>query len=232
MYIRTRTFIALAATVIGITVVWYWLTPHSNAPVEREPETVALAPVFDLTLKAIQYAPPPGKSHSTLATASGEQGEFKVGDNVFNRATITAIHADYIELDRGGARYTLWLTNASVTTPVDGAGKQPTSGETDTQIIASAPDSLDKFGALDYQPVRDGTRFRGMRVDASESGSPADLGSTGLQSGDMITRVNGVPLADERQFVDAIRDITKTGRIEFGIERDHTTLSVTIEVTE
>jgi hypothetical protein len=99
------------------------------------------------------------------------------------------------------------------------------------QITVRGADALDHFGSLDYQPVRDGPVFRGMRVEAADAGVTG-LAMTGLQAGDLITSVNGVPLKDEVQFMAAIRDMAASGRVTFGALRAGKPLSVTIEVTE
>lgn len=99
------------------------------------------------------------------------------------------------------------------------------------QITVRGADALDHFGSLDYQPVRDGPAFRGMRVEAADAGVTG-LAMTGLQAGDLITSVNGAPLKDEVQFMAAIRDMATSGRVTFGALRNGKTVSVTIEVTE
>lgn len=222
MSIRTRNLLRLVVTTIGVAAAWYLLVPRDDAPPEGAPGAVTVAPPFDLALTAIRFALPPEPARATLVTTSGEQGDFTVGGNVFGRATITAIRADHVELDRDGARYTLWLPATAVAAP---ASDRP------DRISVRGADALEQFGTLDYQPVRDGPTFRGMRVAAAMSGG-GEPARSGLRSGDLITSVNDVPLTDEIQFVAAIRDLASTGRVTFGVKRDNMPLSVTIEVTK
>lgn len=140
---------------------------------------------------------------------------FRVGDDVLGGVKLVAVYADRIVLSRGGAEETLRLTrdtnpdpgNIVRPTPATAKGSATTTSKTappsaNVAVPAAASTELQRTVAhlrdnpaelmqrVQVVPVLDNGKLSGVRVSASGADA-ALLAQAGLQSGDVVTAVNG-----------------------------------------
>jgi S1-C subfamily serine protease len=73
--------------------------------------------------------------------------------------------------------------------------------------------------ALDDQPVRVGGKFHGFRV-AALRGDPALWRDVDLRPGDVVTRVNGMPIEHPEEALEAFRSLDVASELRVDLERD------------
>lgn len=64
-----------------------------------------------LSLHGVRSDTATGRGAAFIASGSGEQKLYQVGELIGNGVTLVAIAADHVVIDRAGARETLWLDN-------------------------------------------------------------------------------------------------------------------------
>lgn len=65
-----------------------------------------------LSLHGVRADSASGRGSAIIAAGDGEQKVYGVGDSIADGATLAAIAADHVVIDRGGTREALWLDSA------------------------------------------------------------------------------------------------------------------------
>ncbi len=169
---------------------------RSAAPI---PETQ-----LQLVLRGVMASSDPKTATAIVADPSGKEDFYTVGKTLPGGAILEEVHAQYIILSRGGRFETLRLpknilnaSNAAVPTP------------SDAEPIMVAPDAgpllqqyRDQFiqnpmslaNLLQGEPYWENGRLLGYRLRPGRDAGA--LAKFGIQSGDVVTAVNGVSLVD------------------------------------
>jgi len=187
------------------------LQPGSAAP-------GAPSPVTGLILRGTLADRDPNAGVAVIDGAGDGERAFRVGDEVLPGVVLAAIHADHVVLSRGGAEETLRLTRdtnpdpGNIVRPAPGMAKgsrtvtgAPASaapvanipaaparadGELQATLARLRANPEELLRRMQVVPVLDGGRLAGVRVSASGADATL-LAQAGLQSGDVVTAVNG-----------------------------------------
>jgi general secretion pathway protein C len=151
------------------------------------------------------------------------------GATLANGARITNITADYIVLSKDGRSARLYrqgsgtaVTNrpelASLLLNVGGSQSAPAAMEASREPITDY---------LRPSPIYSGDALRGFQVYAgNRAGVFAQMG---LQPGDVITALNGVPLTDPTSGVGMLEELAHGATLNAQVERKGQTLSLTLD---
>lgn len=137
---------------------------------------------LSLSLFGVRMGETPESGSAIIEVGANGQRTYAVGQNITDDATLAAVHADRIVIDRSGIREGLYLRDGA-DRPESGTGLQPV---TDPQVL---------IAALGLQPNFDSGRLNGFRVGADD-GTVQELG---LEQGDIILAINGRDLPQDAE---------------------------------
>lgn len=212
---------------------------HLFGQMEEAPQQVA-APTTDLALvlRGVWAFPEESGRASAIIEANGEQSVVFVGESMPGgaNASLKQVFPDRVILDRGGRLETLALLqdgDASTIslTPVDPGAEAPASqggtvdkrGDAGLQKrlmqvrkqLASNPMSLLKLMAA--KPVRKNGQLLGYAL--APAGDPKLFARMGLQAGDVVTAVNGIPLSDPAQLPMLMQQFQSAATLNIAVQR-------------
>lgn len=147
------------------------------------------------------------------------------GAMLANGARLVEIHRDHVVLARGAASAKLWLyqRNAS-SAPVRDAVLTVGAEESAPAPATTVRDVLTEY--LRPSPLYDGDVLRGYEVyPGRKAGVFARLG---LQAGDVITAINGLPLSEPRQAMELFAELTRGGVVTATIKRKNKVQSIAL----
>lgn len=208
--------------------------PATNQPM---PETQ-----LSLVLRGVAASPNPKAAFAIIAEPAGKENYYRVGDPLPGGATLKEVHPQHIVLARGDRFETLRLPQQALT--LDGAASQSTSTAAPAPV-AVAPDAgvalqqvRDQFvqdpqtlaNLLQGEPFRQDGRVVGFRVRPGRDA--ALFAKFGLQSGDVVTAVNGVSVTDAQGRLDLMRSISGADEVTVDLLRGGSPLSVTIPIAQ
>lgn len=199
---------------------------HGIEPVTDAPETR-----LDLKLVGVFAS----EDSSALAIiASGRQPEtvYGIGDTLPGNATLRAVYADRVILERGGVLETLRLPRESL-----GSGMSlETRGNTAATSMASELQRYRREAirnparmaeAVTAEPVEENGRFIGYRLTPKR-----DLEifrQLGLQPGDIITQANGIALDKPGAGIQALRKLATARELDITVLRNGTPQNIQAE---
>ena len=190
--------------------------------------SVAPAPV-PLILVSTQPARNLSESLALVGTEALSPQTYVGGATLANGAKITDIQADYIVLSKDGRSARLYrqgsrsgITNhpelASLLLNVGGVQSEPATVEVSREALTDY---------LRPSPFYDGDTLRGFQVYAgNRAGVFAQMG---LQPGDVITALNGVPLTDPSSSVGMLEELTHGASLSAQVERKGQSLELTLD---
>jgi general secretion pathway protein C len=163
-----------------------------------------------------------GEARAIIADVRGRQRVYARGEEISDGAKLVEIHPDYVVLQRDGRLEALGFSGSTVTRstqPAPGAS-QETSPEDHHEDLRDAvftrPELL--LEIVGATVVVEGGHFRGCRVMKPED--PTFLKSLGLEPGDILTEVNGVPLDTTQDYGAELFDTLRgAGRLAYTIRR-------------
>lgn len=152
-----------------------------------------------LQLVAVTLGASPKSGQVQIGTHRQYAQTYGVGSVLANGATIEEIYYDRVVLRRGTERTELRLAAAgpssALTQIAPIAAARPTTAEnTSGDTPPSAPAAATFEQSVSAQPVYDGAVLRGLEVSAGLP--PGDPATYGLARGDVITAIEGSPVAD------------------------------------
>lgn len=212
--------------------------------VKREvaPEVTKL----NLSLIGVYSAQPMDRALAIVSANGKPEEVFRIGDTIIGRAKLLEVKPTEIVIDNGGRKEIVKLPEKFATSG-RGAGmenlpgaNQPTAS---TQSSASgAPielpespreirDTLARNPAMlnrlvSAVPYRENGRILGYRLTPKQSSSL--LEANGILPGDVVTRVNGIALANQKNGIRALRKLVKATSVDLTILRDGVELPVSI----
>lgn len=207
--------------------------PPVQQAVETAPDTrlsLKLLGVFSSTNQATARA--------IIADAKGEDS-FKIGDQLPGGAVLNSIFDDRVVLDHEGSLETLRLpvdipTAAELgngrNAPVSarGAPSPPPQSPTSVASLEAGPklrelrdklvsDPQSVMGLVRAEPFRKNGKLSGYRIRPGNDRQI--LTQFGLQSGDVVTAVNGVPMDNPLKALELMRDLSAATSLTLDIER-------------
>lgn len=210
---------------------------NAPSPGEAIPETR-----LNLLLRGVAASSVPAAAFAIIADPAGKEEFYKVGDPLPGGAVLKEVHPQHIVLGRDDRFETLRLPQQALqmgAVPLPGTG----AASVPPMPVGIAPDAgaaLEQFrtqfaqdpqvlaNLLQGEPFREGGQVVGYRVRPGRDA--ALFAKFGLQSGDVVTAVNGVSVADPQGRLDLMRSIGSTDEINVDLLRNGAPQSVTIPV--
>ena len=181
---------------------------------------------LDLTLRGIAASGSPRYARALIAGPDAKEKVYAVGAEVPGGALVHEIHADRVLLNRRGTLETLRLPKFS-------GSDSPTPPVAAQPVGAVAVDNLRNQAATDElveivrpQAVMVDGQLRGFRVYPGRDRQR--FARLGLRAGDLVTAVNGAPLTDMAQSLEAMRALAGNSEVSLTVERGDETETVTV----
>jgi general secretion pathway protein C len=195
------------------------------------------------------YSAEPANNALAIISANGKPEEvFRVGETIIGGASLAEVRHTEVVINNRGRRETLKLPEKVASTGRNvGAGNLPTGNlptannagnagapgepiqlpESPKEIrdtLARNPAMLNKL--VSAVPYRENGRILGYRLTPKQSG--ALLETYGVFAGDVVTRVNGIALANQKNGIRALRKLVKASSVDLTILRDGVELPINI----
>jgi general secretion pathway protein C len=199
------------------------LAPFGVAAVNEGPLQTTSA---NLTLRGVVLASPANQSTALISDAGGAPQTVAIGETLSGGAVLDGVAQDHVILLVAGRREVLSFPDsrsdagvASIRASIVGAGASPASS-----AQSSPPDVIDSYRqkiADNPQTVLDefsvSASAEGYRVN--ETLAPS-VRRAGLMPGDVIVRVNGVPVGNVEQDRKHFEDVVASGRARVEVLRN------------
>jgi general secretion pathway protein C len=183
---------------------------------------------LNLKLHGVYYSSDPMKSYAMIAAANGKSTSYRVGESLLSGAVLHKIEPRQVILLRNGRYETLHIMGG------DRAVKNdiPTIAHNDIRPekllgnyqrqLQTNPNSLMKL--MRISAVKRGGRFIGYRI---KPGKDATLLSRfNLQSGDILTAVNGVKLDSPLKGLGLIQQLATANQVDLEVLRNGRVVSL------
>lgn len=209
---------------------------QSNNPNNSAARSSQIPPDTKLSLKllGIYHNPDPQQSLAMISTAENKSGLYHIGKAVSNGAILSEVHPKFVILQRGDRFETLRLVGANpasnqITTVPVNLNKQPPArllGNLQRQL-ASNPEALGKLLRVD--PANENGKFIGFKLSAGQD--PSLMAQFELQTGDILTSVNGIELDSPLKGFSIVQQLSTANQLTLQIMRQGQarTLSFNIE---
>jgi len=202
-------------------------TAHTTTTTELPPETR-----LNLTLRGIYYSSTVQDSFAMIAQGQQDTKLYRVGDQLTNAVTIAAIYAKHVTLSRFGKQEILRLEGDK-----DSQTNITTSSATNTQQsgrllaqyqqqLRTNPQTLARL--MRITPATHQGETIGYRLGAGQE--KGILSQFGLQSGDILTEVNGVRLDSPLKGLQVVQKLAHTRQIDLNILRNGQTEYISLSV--
>lgn len=204
--------------------------PANAAPLTR----VALVLVGTIA------ATDPQKGLAILGESAQAARVYSVGQQVPGGVKLHSVYPDRVVLDRSGALETLPLPRqvasgtgiampaAAVSPATAGDGTEPPIAESVQRLIAQGPEVVGEM--LRPMPAFANGQLQGFRLYPGRDRQK--FAKLGLQPGDLVTQVNGVPLADAQRGMEILRGLGNAGTAQVTIERGGSVQQITINASQ
>jgi general secretion pathway protein C len=187
---------------------------------------------LNLTLKGVLATSPMEMASAIIAQGKdGKEDIYGIGDKMPGGVTIKEIHPEYVVLERSGRLETLKLQKLS---GVDGFGLDdksnlqsgrsnrysqgsPAAALKDIRSnIMKNPTSFGEY-ALPVVVKENGKQI-GYRLKPQQKGEM--LSELGIESGDVITQINGVKLDNQQNGISALRKLSTAKNLNIVVKRN------------
>jgi general secretion pathway protein C len=172
-----------------------------------------------------------------IISDGGPSKVFSIGDNV-NGASLYSVYLDHVILDRGGTLETLLLPRLIAGTRASPRmsrrmGPDPRTAEaveSVRRLVQQDPGILDQV--MRTVPSYDNAagKMRGFR--AYPGRNRAIFSKLGLQSGDLVTAINGEPLDDPQHSQEVFNTIQSSNTVAVTIERAGQKQDITLNIAQ
>ncbi len=204
------------------------------APVQSEiddaPETR-----LSLTLKGTVAADDPAYSLAIIADSRGDEKVYSIRDSIPGGATLHAVYADRVILNRAGTLEALKL-------PREAEGQTVSrSQQTSSARVAAAArqtsvqqmitdNAVQLMDVIRPQPYFADGQQRGYRVYPGRDRK--SFGALGLRPGDLVTAINGTPMNDPRTGMEVFRTLGDATQITVTVERNGQSEQLTLSTSQ
>lgn len=183
---------------------------------------------LNLALKGVLAANPMSRASAIIGKGkSGKEDIFSVGDKMPGGILVKEIHPEYVVLERNGLLETLKLQKTSGIGGLDllNSSRSPSSGRVSspaaalTEIRSDILKNPTSFG--DYAlpvVVKENGKQVGYRLQPQKKG--ALLAELGIESSDVITKINGVKLDNPRNGIVALRKLSSAKQLNIVVKRN------------
>jgi general secretion pathway protein C len=193
-----------------------------------------------LTLRGLYAAREPEQALAIVADPGGDEKAYRVGDPLPGGAELREIHADRVILSRAGRYETLRLPQEE---PIDGMsrGSAPASEDVGNlpedpgmllqqhrAALRDDPQSLARL--VRPMPVQENGQLVGFRLLPGQD--PGFLQKLGLRAGDVVTAINGVPLDNPANGLQALQALQNETSVSLEIRRGQQNMTLDFEVPQ
>lgn len=189
-----------------------------------------------LVLVGTLAGPEPERGLAILGESPQAARVYAVGATLPGGVRLHSVYPDRVVIDRGGALETLPLprqiaagTNmqaqASLPAP---ARSEPALAESVQRLIESGPEVVGEM--LRPMPDFANGQLRGFRVYPGRDRRM--FAKLGLQPGDLVTQINGVPLTDAQRGMEILRGLGNAGQANVTIERAGNVQQLSVNATQ
>ncbi len=183
---------------------------------------------LNLMLRGILASDDGVQSRAIIAAGGGRDAEkiYKVGSRLPGGAVVHAIYSDRVILERGGHLEALRLPKEKSGQSISRDPQRAPSGPGIARAgavqelrttLARHPDKLTDYVKALPATGRDGKQI-GYRVFPGQDRGL--FGRLGLQPGDIVTAVNGIPLNDPSQSLKVLQQLKGSDNLNLTIRRD------------
>lgn len=201
----------------------------SAAPERREvmPETK-----LNLTLRGVIAAEDPADSGAIIAAANREERYYPIDAELPGGAVLKEVYADHVVLLRGNERYETLplprdaLDQSAMQSPEMSPTAQGSLREYRETLINN-PEKLADFVRMTQVPVAGGTGYQ--LLPGRDRGL---FERSGLQAGDIVTAVDGVPLDNAANLLNVGKLLSEKSEVQLDVLRNGVHQSLTINVDQ
>jgi general secretion pathway protein C len=193
---------------------------------------------LNLVLKGVLAANPMTRASAIIAKGkSGDEDIFSVGDKMPGGILVKEIHPEYVVLERNGLLETLKLQKISGIEGLEllNSSQSPSSGGISSPAAALLEIRTDilknptSFG--DYAlpvVVKENGKQVGYRLQPQKKGDL--LAELGIESSDVITKINGVKLDNPKNGIVALRKLSSAKNIIIVVKRNGAEIPLNISL--
>jgi len=214
-----------------------------KAPVDNKPQPVRDTKL-NLKLVGVYTAEPKENAMAILISDNKPEEVFRVGETITGRAVLLEVLQNEVLIDNAGRTEKVKLpekvassgVNNNANLPGANIGQQAQNAGNEAPIVLpDSPkdirDTLVKNPAMlsklvSAVPYRENGRILGYKITPKQQDGL--LANYGVLPGDVITRVNGIALANQKNAIRALRKLVKAPSIDISILRDGAELPVSI----
>lgn len=150
----------------------------------------AVVTSLSLKLFGIRIDSAMGRGSAIIAAPDGVQSSFVVGDEIVPGVKLKTVAFDSVTIDRGGVEEQLFLDQSVIAPVAQVASPAPISP---TGVIGSPTVGGGLQSVIEAAPRMSGNIVTGLTLNPKGDG--AGFNRAGLQSGDVLTAVNGKPIS-------------------------------------
>lgn len=202
-------------------------TPARENRVVNAPETS-----LSWTLKGVFTNPDPSRSAAILAPQGQPEKLYRVGASLPGSVTLQEVFADRVILDRGGRLETLRLKrhDAPASAGRRSAPALPAAAQAEPRVDRDAwvNDPQRFLDVISANPVMEDGVLYGLQV--SPARNAREFEAAGLVSGDVITEVNGRPVAEISDYRDLLAELADASSVSVSLERNGEPMNITINM--
>ncbi|MEH6490549.1 type II secretion system protein GspC [Halopseudomonas sp.] len=190
------------------------------------------------TLKGVLSDPDPKRSAAILSTQGQPEKLYRVGAELPGQVRLDQVLADRVMLVRDGQLETLRLKQHNAAAGRSSA-RRAALPTTDSNLTL-APDGgvarIDRdawlndpqrfMEVISATPVMVDGAMYGLEVTPSRNAR--EFEAAGLKPGDVITDVDGTPIADIQDYRDILKGLTDASSVSVSLERDGEPMNITI----
>ena len=219
--------------------------PGAPKPVIKREEGPPPETRLNLKLVGIYTAEPADRAIAIISSNGKPEEVFRVGETITGKAVLAEVKQNEVVIDNGGRKETVKLPEIAASTggsqqnlenlpgaPSNQGGVQasnepiqlPDSPKAIRDTLVSNPAILNKL--VSAVPYRENGRILGYKITPKQQDGV--LANYGVLPGDVITRVNGIALANQKNAIRALRKLVKAPSIDLSILRDGAELPVSI----
>lgn len=195
------------------------LNAHLFGQASAAPIDGADAPqtTIPLVLAGVLAMPNPREGMAILGENATSARLYKIGDAVPGNAALHSVYADRVLLERNGAVEALFLPKTlSSSNPV-----APPRSATPVQRLQNLAQNNQLLGGvMRVQPVLNQNKLTGYRIFPGAPGTASIFSELGLQSGDLITAINGTALDDPNRGAELLQTLSTAGSATVTVSRN------------
>jgi general secretion pathway protein C len=184
-----------------------------------------------LRLVGLSAGATPSQGHAIIAESGSPERLYAVGDIIGGQARLHEVHADRVILERGGSLETLRLprSDAAAAPATAAPARAAPAGDLPRVQRSEWLDDPEKlFQSVQARPIiRDGALY-GLEVRPVRNAR--QFQQAGLRPGDVITSVNGMPLAAIEAPENLFEELAAQSQIGIVVDRGGEALPLTIHL--